>query len=179
MIVVGITGLIGTGKTMVADALCAHQFTKVKMAEPLKTMLRSIGMTDDHIEGSLKEKPNEMLCGQTPRYAMQTLGTEWGRQIIGEDVWVNLWAQQARDFLNLSVGVVADDVRFKNEAQAIRGLGGVVIRLERDGVERTGHKSEEQDFEADYTLHNNGSPEGLIANVRTIVTATLAKQSNL
>lgn len=173
MICVGITGLIGTGKTLAADSLLNKGFVKVKMADPLKTMLRSVGLTEDEIEGSMKEKPSPLLCNVTPRYAMQTLGTEWGRQCIGEDVWVNMWAAQAREFLNMSIGVVADDVRFANEARIIREMGGCVVRLVRDGVERTGHLSEEMDFEVDYTILNDGSSEELVWRLSNIVTGRI------
>ncbi len=49
--------------------------------------------TEDKIEGSLKAKPCSLLAGKTPRHAMQTLGTEWGRNCIGDGFWINLWRE--------------------------------------------------------------------------------------
>jgi CRP/FNR family transcriptional regulator len=58
---------------------------------------------------------------------MQTLGTEWGRQCMDADIWVRAWAARAA----LLTSAVADDVRFQNEADMIRNLGGVIIRVMR------------------------------------------------
>jgi hypothetical protein len=52
------------------------RWRQVKFAGPLKSMCMALGLTEAHIEGHLKEVPCELLCGQTPRHAMQTLGTE-------------------------------------------------------------------------------------------------------
>lgn len=77
----------------------------------------------------------------TPRYALQQLGTEWGRRCY-PDVWVKLALRNARDLLrpvddsglngfgNIQ-GVVISDVRFKNEVAAIQDAGGTVVRLLR------------------------------------------------
>lgn len=151
--IIGITGLIGSGKSFAADHFVAkHGFCRKKMASPLKNMLRAVGLTDEHIEGHLKEKPCDLLCGATPRHAMQTLGTEWGRKMIGEDLWVRLW----RASIESLDRVVVDDVRFANEAQAVRDAGGVVIRVTTiaDLAGGGGHESERQEFEADYTIFN-------------------------
>ena len=48
-------------------------------------MLYQLGLGEAHIEGALKEVPCELLGGKTPRYAMQTLGTEWGRDTDQQD----------------------------------------------------------------------------------------------
>lgn len=155
-VIVGFSGRIGSGKTYAADHLVAkYAFVRKKMAGPLKDMLRAIGLTDEHIEGRLKEKPCDLLCGRTPRHAMQTLGTEWGRNIIAEDLWIRLWEHSIRGLER----VVVDDVRFANEADAVRRAGGIVVRLttvddlaHKDGE---GHASEEVDFEPDFWLFNS------------------------
>ena len=86
----GIHGKAGSGKSTAAQVLIDGGFKRVKFADPLKNMLRAIGLTDQHIEGDLKEVPCDMLLGQTPRHAMQTLGTEWGRGCIGGEFWTCL-----------------------------------------------------------------------------------------
>lgn len=124
--IIGFTGPIGSGKSYAAQYLRdRHGYAIHKMASPLKNMMRAIGLTEDHIEGKLKHDPCDLLCGATPRHAMQTLGTEWGRNCINENLWVNLWES------SLPPGpVVCDDVRFGNENDAIKRLGGKVIRIE-------------------------------------------------
>jgi dephospho-CoA kinase len=49
---IGIAGYKGCGKSLVADYLCqARKFEILKFADPLKDMLRAIGLSDSHIEG--------------------------------------------------------------------------------------------------------------------------------
>ena len=62
---------------------------------------------------------------------MQTLGTEWGRNMIGPDVWVRLTMHRVDDLLASGVNVIIDDVRFDNEAEAIRERDGQIVTLSR------------------------------------------------
>jgi hypothetical protein len=158
MRIIGITGLIGAGKTQTAQCLeVRHYFTRVRFAGPLKEMMLCLGLTHEEVDGSGKELPCELLGGCTPRRAMQTLGTEWGRQLVHSDLWINAWKRHARRLLSEDGKVVADDVRFQNEVDTIRSLGGKIIQVSRPGVEATGHVSEGQDIKADVQISNNGS----------------------
>jgi RecA/RadA recombinase len=152
--IIGFTGPIGCGKSFAARHLVNnHGFTVHKMAAPLKSMMRAIGLTDEHIEGALKEVPCDLLCGKTPRHAMQTVGAEWGRDLIGGDLWVNLWRN------TLPAGrVVCDDVRYSNEAAMIRAVGGLVVEVRRESVgTHCNHASERFDgVFADKVIHNSG-----------------------
>jgi hypothetical protein len=63
-----------------------------------------------------KDTPLERLGGITPRRLMTSLGTDWGRNMIGDDLWLRMadyWLQLQRRF---SARVVILDVRFENEA---------------------------------------------------------------
>ena len=163
---IGITGYIGSGKTLLADTLCSqHNFIKVKMAQPIKTLLEAIGLTQDNIEGSTKETPLPLLCNKTPRYAMQTLGTEWGRNLLGDDLWVNLWAKKVTELMFMNKHIVCDDVRFINEVQMIKGLGGKVVRLSRYAAQQQDHKTEQQDFYVDMLLSNNGDIQDVVKSI--------------
>lgn len=153
---VGITGRAGSGKSAASDALVEAGWVRMKFASPLKDMLRAIGLTDQHIEGDLKEVPCDLLCGQTPRHAMITLGTEWGREMIGGNFWMNIAANRIATAMAAGINVVVDDVRFDNEADLIRRLGGVVLGLERDSVLAIDHKSE-AGVTADMIYRNDGS----------------------
>lgn len=138
--IVGLIGKKACGKSSVANMLISNNgFTLVKFATPLKNMLRTIGLSEEEIEGDLKEQPSDFLCGNTPRHAMQTLGTEWGRDLIGQNFWVNAWAREAQKHKM----VVCDDCRFENEAATIAGNGGKLIRIVRPGlVSEDEHASE-------------------------------------
>ena len=169
--VVGLCGAAGSGKTTAAAYLAERfGFERVRFAGPLKDMLRVLGLGDDEIEGGSKEKPSALLLGKTPRQAMQWLGTEWGRNLIGEDFWVNAWGTRAFRFPS----VVAEDVRFKNEADAIRRMGGIVVRIDcpwAGSASGAGHSSEALPDLHDIVIRNDARGElgRLFGQLREVV----------
>lgn len=168
--VVAFTGLAGSGKSTATKYLVEqHGYTLVKFAGPLKDMMRAIGFSEAHIEGGLKEQPDAMLGGKTPRHAMQTLGTEWGRKCIGEDFWVNAWLYRARALTDFGARVVCDDCRFPNEAQAIRKLGGDIYKIEGRGGIAGGHISERGCGDQDLVIANAGSVDELHGKIEEAV----------
>jgi hypothetical protein len=166
-LVIGLTGPIGSGKSAVAQELERYGFTRVRFAGPLKKMLVTLGLSLDQIDGASKETPSELLCGKTPRQAMQWLGTEWGRTLVGNDLWVNAWRRYVSK-LPAEVSVVADDTRFPNEVEAIRAMGGIIVHVKRDSVTPVDvrHISEKFAFEPDMIIDNDGSLEALRDRVR-------------
>ena len=160
---IGITGLAGSGKSEVARILVDHYgFERVKFADPfknmLRTMLRDIGHCESdverYLEGDLKETIVDGI-GVTARRLMVTLGTEWGRRLIGDDLWIRLWAERAACF----PFTLADDVRFANEVETIEARGGIVWRVNRPGVGIADHPSEWDipNLSVTRTIHNVGS----------------------
>lgn len=166
--IIGFTGRAGCGKSTAALHLVQrHGFIRVRFAGPLKAMLLALGLTPEHVDGSLKEQPCELLCGKSPRQAMQTLGTEWGREIMGGDFWVSAWQQAAQ---NAGPLVVVDDVRFANEADAIRAMGGVVIKIERpETVAVCPHASESGEARADFLIRNDADVAAFLEGVDEIL----------
>lgn len=159
--VIGLCGRIGAGKTTLANHLRYKGASGVSFADPLKGMLHALGVPLANIYGTPEDKlqPLEILCGRSARYAAQTLGTEWGREIIGDDLWVNAWMIRARRTLEAKCFVVADDLRFPNEVAAVRSLGGIVIRVVRPDLplDVATHASEQSDkLKVDYELINDG-----------------------
>jgi hypothetical protein len=144
--IIALVGNAGAGKSTVAEYLQeVHRYQLVKFAGPLKNMLRAIGLDDEEIEGSLKEQPCDLLCGKTPRHAMVTLGTEWGRDQIGVDFWAGLWEEEACAYLNSGQLVVVDDCRFPNELEKVlrrRGVVWRIVRPEHAGSSIPTHRSE-------------------------------------
>lgn len=163
----GITGKAGSGKSTAAQTLIDAGWHRVKFADPLKAMLRAIGLTDRHIEGDLKEEPCDMLCGMTPRHAMQTLGTDWGRWKIGPDLWTNAARREIALAMSHGLSVVVDDVRFENEADVIRAMGGMVLRLDREGSGAGSHVSE-SGVKPDLTYNNAGTVADLRGYLRYV-----------
>jgi hypothetical protein len=128
---IGFTGFAGSGKTTCAKLLEEQGFIRLRFASSLKSMLAAVGFTPEQLDGDAKNTPLPTWCNHTPRYIMQTLGTEWGRKLIGEDLWANLFIAKAKKLLSKGQKVVVDDVRFLNEANAIRELGGTIHRIIR------------------------------------------------
>jgi hypothetical protein len=161
---VALTGLAGAGKSTAAAILAKHHgFTRMRFAAPLKAMLRAIGLGDAEIEGHLKEAPCALLQGKSPRQAMQTLGTEWGRNLIGEHFWADVWQHQALQVLDQGGKVVVEDCRFPNEVAAIKSLGGKIWRVDRPGLVVGTHDSEQYvaGLKADDYIHNSGTLDRL------------------
>jgi hypothetical protein len=173
--IIGITGLAGSGKSTVALRMRTHHgFHTVKFAGPLKNMLRSLGLTDRHIEGDLKEVPCDLLGGQTPRHAMQTLGTAWGRDLISPSLWIDAWKRSVSEHFSAYPRnpAMTDDLRFLSEAEALADFGGIVIRIVRPGQDDTGgHISETEmsQIKAEFTILNDGSKERLWFKVDALI----------
>jgi dephospho-CoA kinase len=106
------------------------------------------------------------------RELLQKIGTEAMRNGLHENVWVNaLFSDYKEDSL-----WVITDVRFPNEYKAIKEKEGIVIRVERPNSsskkkEITQHPSEIglDNFDFDYTIHNDSTLENLVSKVREIL----------
>lgn len=174
-IIVAFTGLAGSGKSTAALHLVNERgFARVRFAGPLKAMMAALGLAPSEIEGDRKELPCDLLGGKSPRYAMQTLGTEWGRYTIGRDLWVNAW-RAAVDKLPAGVPVVVDDCRFPNEAEAVRAAGGILVRINRPcaGIAST-HESEAHALDTTATLENSTTLRILFDQVDAFIAGRMA-----
>lgn len=190
--VIGLAGAAGSGKSTVAQRIVEGWGGDVRpFAEPLKAMLKTFlryqGVDAETcvrmVSGDLKEVATEYLGGRTPREAMQTLGTEWGRG-LHPDLWVDAWRRridkdaEESEHNNEDYILVADDVRFPNEVAAIKALGGIVKRIDRPGAGLTRaaalHASETEDLgELDMTIANTGDLAQLGMCVDMIVAGVL------
>ena len=149
MKIIALTGPKMVGKSTIANAIAeaAEVETHIlSFADPMRSMLQAMGVDLSHLrDQSLKEKPIEGI-GKSARELMQKLGTDWGRNMISENIW--LWAMQRRIERAGKEGarlVVIDDCRFDNEALWVNQQQGKVVRLARDGFEygSDNHESEQ------------------------------------
>lgn len=119
---------------------------------------------------------------KTPRIFLQRLGTEWGRQRIHSELWVEAWRHacelEAIDHCG-GAFIVADDCRFENEAAAIRAMGGKVVRIERPGAGSASGSSHasEKGVEPDITIQNDGPPEVLRARILGVLDRYFAAEA--
>ena len=174
MKLIGITGRARSGKDTAADYLCnSVGFKKYSFATPIKEAVKTMfGLTEDHVNGHLKETVLHDL-GVSPRFLMQTLGTEWGRQTVNEQVWL-IAAQRQLDKLGMFGNgcVVIPDVRFENEATFIRNNGGLLIHINRPNCEKVlEHESEKGVAVMPYDVQiiNNGTIKQLFNQVETTI----------
>lgn len=181
-ILIGICGLKGSGKSELAKRLeVMLPAQRVRFAGPLKDMLRALGLDEDEIEGHLKEAPCDKLCGKTPRHAMLTLGTEWGREMIGQDVWLDAWRRNAMTWLRGGHNVITEDLRFPNEHEAVMKAGGIVLRIKRPGMLAGEHESERHalKFSAHIECYNDGDLDDLASWVEEDLPSSLAAAAEI
>lgn len=168
--IVGLSGWARSGKDTVADYLVAeHGYTKLSVASPMKEALYRLNpriTVNDVVNTSLRVGIDvygwDGIKERSPdiRGLIQRFGTEVGRDMFGEDFWVDYALRNVPD----GSRVVVSDVRFPNEANAIKELGGTVWRISRDGVYAANdHISEHalDEYTFDGKLHNSGTIEYL------------------
>lgn len=149
-----------------AKTLAHYGAVTLPLADPLKSMLKSLGLTDEQLYGSEKEVPSDILDGKTPRWAMQTLGTEWGRDCIDPGLWTRVWVEKVKalDATNPKAILIVDDVRFPNEAEALKLFPSSLWYVDRPhdypyALSRTAHLHESERYHDslghDFSLLNN------------------------
>ena len=126
--IIGLTGSKGVGKSTLSKSWKVERddINIMSFATPLKKMLRCI-VSPEYIEDKEAIIP---WLGVSARHCLQTLGTEWGRN-INNDIWINL----ARHEIGETGIHVFDGVRFNNEAKMIKDMGGEIWKLTRAGHE--------------------------------------------
>lgn len=172
--IVGLAGAAGAGKDTAADILCQHGFMRYAFAKPLKAALNAMfGWAG--FEWNLREWKETPLrdIGKSPRQMAQTLGTEWGRMLVNQDLWLLLAKREIELVRRMGVcGIVLTDCRFENEAQFVRNMGGKVIRIERPGIGAVSeHVSEKQlpDGLVDALIVNDSTIESFQRHVCAVV----------
>lgn len=197
---IGLKGYKGVGKDTVADYLVhRHDFTKLAFAAKMKQAVASLldisieevdefknnyGGTLDRVEliisiGAIGERSMGW------REFLQRFGTEMGREVFGNDFWVDQlindlpirkeWKTALSYNLVVDGNYVISDCRFENEAKRVRQLGGYVVEIIRPGFEPDGHASEEP-LPAkliDKQILNNDDLRTLYANTEVVLNELL------
>lgn len=196
---IGICGPAGSGKDTLANGIAAMDVYFVyHFADPIKAALNAMfGWGPAHWENrGWKEEPIPWLerelaaighesekCSPSPRYLAQTLGTEWGRETVDQNIWLKI-ADQKFKRINTSarmeggrimgLGMIVADVRFNNEAKWIKDSGGLMLEVVRPGqdfISEDSHASEAGVDPAliDAVITNDGPPSVMIMQARKIL----------
>lgn len=183
-LIIGLCGRAQHGKSTLAAQLTDFlggpgYVQRTSFAEPLKDMLATFGLQPEHLYGSQKMEKLAILGGQTPRWAMQSLGTDWGRKMIYRDIWLDAWVRKV--LAKPQSIVIVDDVRFASEIEFLQDHGALLIEVYRPALmphtlwgwarywlrSRFAHASERVNF-AEHEVSrvlNDMTPEALLVSV--------------
>jgi hypothetical protein len=139
---IGIVGLIGSGKDTVADYLTNfHGFRRESFAGALKDAISAVfGWDRTLLEGRTassrkwRETVDQWWSDRlgipnlTPRYILQQWGTEVCRGSFHDAIWIASLENRLRSATD---DIVISDCRFPNEIESIRNAGGLIIRTSR------------------------------------------------
>lgn len=195
---IGLSGKKRSGKDVVADYLVKeYSFVKVSFAEPLKEMLYALNPivevdvnfwdheeTEVRVRGLVDELGWEQAKDHYPeiRQLLQRLGTEAGRNVLGENVWVDLAMRRAGELYGDHPGVVIPDMRFVNEFDAVVNAGGYTVRIHRPGLTSTDTHPSETALDRiegwHFMLDNDGTIQDLHERTDEMLTSIRGRRVN-
>lgn len=168
--IIAFSGKMGVGKSTaiaVLNQLVNIPTANVKFAQPLYDMQEFIYQRIS----SVVKRPENFT---KDRKLLQWLGTDWGRDSISQSLWIDLWKAEVAGYIG---GIITcDDVRFDNEGEVIKSLGGKLILIESsknsDRIDTTAglknHASEagvDRKY-IDAVVHNDGTLEEFVETMR-------------
>jgi hypothetical protein len=180
---IAFSGLKNSGKDTAAKVLIdEYGFTKIAFADALREALLILnpwvpiyinGMTTWPLEDLITQEGWDWAKHNVPevRRLMQVFGTEVGRMLLGENVWVDTVAKRFPDIADSETRYVITDCRFPNEADFVRNNGGVINWIERPGLISDGHASESTVMRdlASTIIHNDSTIEEFAEDVRLML----------
>ena len=167
--IIGLSGYAQSGKDTVAGMLIGlYGYDNRAFASKIKDLLIEINPNLNNyfdLKGAVDAVSwDQAKLSAEVRRLLQDLGVG-ARKIFGEDFWVS----QTLNGIKPEDKIVVTDVRYPNEAQAIKDLGGIIWRIQRPGVLPVNdHPSESalDDWKYDKVLVNNSGLNGLMTQVK-------------
>jgi hypothetical protein len=170
--IIGLSGYAQSGKDTVAGMLIGlYGYDNRAFASKIKELLIEINPNLNNyfdLKGAVDAVSwDQAKLSVEVRRLLQDLGVG-ARKIFGEDFWVS----QTLSGVNPGDKIVVTDVRYPNEAQAVKDLGGVIWRIQRPGISAVNdHPSESamDDWDYDKVIVNNSGLDGLKSQIATIM----------
>jgi hypothetical protein len=167
--IIGFSGYARSGKDTAAKLLCLnYEFNRISFADPMRDAMYKLNplvLDKIRLADLVDEHGWEIAKTYTEvRRLLQVFGTEVGREMFGG----NFWIDQAFKQIDPAARIVIADVRFPNEADAIKARGGKVIRVNRkDTTAVNRHVSEHalDNYMFDHVIFNDGTLDDLADNV--------------
>ena len=168
--IIGILGKKNSGKTTVYEMLHGilsenETIVKLSFAGKLKEMFSVLaGIKKEHLNKT--DTKNMLFKNKLIRVWLQSLG-EWGRNMIPD-----LWIDTTLTNLNPNNVYIIDDVRFKNEVEKIKQLGGMIIKINRPSLKSNDTHISETEMDSilnyDEFIVNDGGLQDLYKKVKSI-----------
>ncbi len=138
---IGVTGRARVGKDTFGQYLVEeYGFEQAYFAKALKDMLTALGFAEKNYQTTEEKEAVIPDLSRSYRYLAQTLGTEWGRNMVHPDIWLIMMERKWSKLRALNgyfAKMVITDVRFENEANWVRNAGGVIVHV-RSQLDRSG-----------------------------------------
>lgn len=195
---IGICGAAGSGKDTLAQGIAAMDVYFVySLADPIKAAINAMfGFGPVHWEDrDWKEKPIPWLSEPdfegvaypiSPRTLAQTLGTQWGREMVDPEIWLKIADHKFQKISNvgrlesgriMGLGMIVPDIRFENEARWIRENDGLLLKVVRPGQETISENSHATETGLDIlcpelidaVVTNDAPPSKMIMEARRIL----------
>ena len=143
-----------------------RRFIDYKQANEHYFIIENSDLIKENLSYYILRKPKSCIKLRT---LMQYFATDICRKHLNEDIWINSTLYYAAENSAIhSISIIAD-VRFSNEAAALRyRQKGIVIKINRNII-KLNHSSENINFECDYEIDNNGSLQQLFYKILEII----------
>jgi GTPase SAR1 family protein len=171
MVLIGLIGSKGSGKSTVAEYLCSsHDYTEYAFATHLKNIAKTaFDIPNDYLYGDKKEEYIPEY-NKTARQIMQLTGDIF-KDTFGSDFYVNK-IENVLKRMKRESDVVISDIRFQNEYDLVKKYGGIIIKIVSNRNAQTDTHRSETEFltlEPNITIHNDASIQSLYDKVEDVM----------
>jgi len=178
--IIGLISYKRSGKDTFADHIVKNYgYTKYSYAGPLKKACEVMFcLSEEQLDGNLKEVIDPRF-GISPRQMFQFVGTEVMRELfptisenytVKESFWIHRFKIWYKDS-NVK-NLVVSDVRFPDEAQTIKDMGGILIKINNPHINNSdNHQSEKNidELQYDHLIQNDSTLEDYYNNIDTLI----------